>query len=112
MKAKDYYDQYGEAVLQESLTPESAGTEQLTKLMVAFVREMKEIITERGVKTDRGAVAVIKEQNEKWNALCALFERNLGRPVLKRNGFAAYIKTEIPGLDRALNTGGERRRTP
>lgn len=97
MKAKKYYERYGQAVLDEALSPEQK-TEALAELFTAFIREMKEILTERQVKTDRGAVAVIKEQNEKWNALCAIYEKNHGMEILKRNGFLEYMKMQIPAL--------------
>lgn len=96
MKAKDYYEQYGEAVLSESYHDDKC--DELSKLVIAFMREMKEIIDERRIKTDRGTVAVIKEQNEKWNALSAIFEKKHGVTPLKRNGFLTLMKMDIPAL--------------
>ena len=96
MKAKDYYEQYGEAVLSESY--HDGKNDELSKLAIAFMREMKEIIDERHIKTDRATVAVIKEQNEKWNALSAIYEKKHGVTPLKRNGFLALMKMEIPEL--------------
>ena len=97
MKAKDYYDQYGTAVLAESYHDDQ--TDELSKLVRAFLAEMKEIIAARHVHSDRGTVAVIREQNDKWNALCAIFEKVHGVSPIKRNGFMAFMKHEIPQLE-------------
>ena len=96
MKAKDYYDKYGKAVFDET-----AGDEKpihLQEMLVAFLREMKDTIAQRKVSTDRGAVSVIKEMNEKWNALCAIFEKERGASPIRRNGLLIYLEGEIPAL--------------
>lgn len=99
MKAKDYYEKYGEAILNEALRDDGS-IEHLTDLVGGFLRETKDIIAIRRLKKDRSVVAVIKEQNEKWNALCAIFQKELGQEVLRRNGFMAYMKQEIPELEK------------
>ena len=99
MKAKDYYEQYGAAVLAESY--HECKYEELTKLVNAFNKEMLTIIADRKIQSDRGAVAVIKEQNAKWNALIAIFEKkHEGVTPLKRNGFLEFMKAQIPELER------------
>ena len=98
MKAKEYYDQYGEAVLAESYHEDH--NEELSRLVLAFMREMKELVEARHIKTDRGTVGIIREQNEKWNALCAIFEKNHGVTPIKRDGFLNLMKAKIPELER------------
>lgn len=101
MKAIDYYNEYGAAVFAESF--DDSKIEEISKLFIAFSREMKEIITSRNVKTDKGAVAVIKEQNQKWNALCVLFEKKHdGICPIQHNGFLNAMKCEIPDLRKYL----------
>lgn len=101
MKAIDYYNEYGEAVFAESI--DANKTEAINKLFMAFLHETKEIIAMRNVKTDKGAVAVIKEQNQKWNALCSIFEkRSGGMCPLRHNGFMNAMKNEIPELSKRL----------
>lgn len=97
MKAKDYFEQFGKLVYEECAYEEQE-TKQLAKLIGAFLREMKETMEARHVKTDRGCVATIKEQNEKWNALCAIFEKEYGQEVLKRNGFMVYMEENMPEM--------------
>lgn len=103
MKAIDYFEEYGEAVLRESLSGGDSH-EALSRLYLAFVREMKEIIASRGVKTDRGAVAVISEQNQKWNALCALYAKKYSEDLcpLKRDGIMNSMKDKVPEMARYL----------
>jgi hypothetical protein len=101
VKAVDYFEEYGEAVLSESFHDKKH--DELNKLFMAFVREMNETIKVRGVKTDKATVAVIKEQNQKWNSLCAIYEKKYeGMCPLKRNGFLNAMKNEIPALNRYL----------
>ncbi len=107
MKAIDYFNEYGDAVFCESFHDEKH--DELNKLFMAFVREMKETIEVRGVKTDKATVAVIKEQNQKWNALCAIYEKKYeGMCPLNRNGFLNAMKNEIPALNRYLENKGAR----
>ncbi len=98
MKAADYFREYGEDVLREALSGDK--TDALTKVYLEFVRETKEIIASRNVSTDRGAVAVVKEQNQKWNAMCALYEKKYSADLcpLKRDGFLNSIKTKVPEI--------------
>lgn len=98
MKAKEYYARFGKAVYDEAVSPEQK-TEALSELFTAFIGELKTLLTDRKVKTDKGAVAIIKELNEKWNALCAIYEKNYGMEILKRNSFLIYMKSQIPALE-------------
>ena len=96
MKAKDYYDKYGKAVYDETARNEKPLYLQV--MIIEFLHEMKNTIAQRKVSTDRGAVSVIKEMNEKWNALCTIFEKKHGASPIKRNGFLIYLEEEIPAL--------------
>lgn len=98
MKAKEYYEQYGIAVLAESY--HESKYDELTKLISAFLKEMKATLKERHVSTDRGTVAIIREFNNKWNALSAIFEKKHGVTPLNRNGFLKFMESEIPELER------------
>jgi hypothetical protein len=106
MKAIDYFNEYGDAVLRESI----AGDEKdaISSLFRAFVREMKEIIYTKGVQTNRAVAAVVKEQNQKWNALCRLYEKKYGEDLtpIKYNGFMNAIKDAIPEICRYLPKEG------
>lgn len=97
MKAIEYFEQYGEAVFAEAME-KGHGDKALSDLMLAFVREMKDLIKSRNVQSNRGTVGVIREMNEKWNALVAIFEKHKGDSPIRRNGFRLYMELEIPEL--------------
>lgn len=102
MKAKDYLVKYGESVYREALDGKfEAGRE----LFLDFAREFREIAEQRGIKSDRAAVSLIKELNQKWNALAALFEAKYGEPVLKRNAVIDYYVDQIPTIALYLRKG-------
>lgn len=92
MKAKEYFEQYHEEIYNELVT---GGTKNLTKLLVALLHETIDICEKRHVKFDRGAQAVAKEQNDKWNAIANLFEKKYGAVILKQNGFEKWLKSEM-----------------
>lgn len=101
MKAIDYYNQFGDAVMREAIScaVDNAGTaSELSKLVIAFIDETKSIIAQRGVKSPSAMFAVIKEQNDKWNALCNLYVKFYGTSPLNRDGFRKYMEYAIPQL--------------
>lgn len=92
--AKQYYKAYrerlaahrddeGKVVMDN---PEEAH-KAVQELLMAFVQESKEIIKKRNLKNDRSLMAVINEQNNKWNSLCACFDP----PVLKNDTYRKIV---------------------
>lgn len=74
----------------------------MSELLTEMSREVIAIANERNVKTDGGIVSVIKEVNQKWNALCKIYEKEYGCEVLVRNGFVSYWKHRIPELNNVM----------
>lgn len=68
------------------------------RMFIEFVGEVEKIIKERGVKTDRAAVSVLKEVNQKWNALCELYKSEYKQDVLKRNAIWNYFYEKMPEI--------------
>lgn len=96
MKAIEYFEKFGERIFQEAIDgKESKG---ISDLMIAFMAETKELMKKRHIQIDRGMVALIREQNQKWNALCNLFEKKKGVSPLRRNGLLLFLQNEIPEL--------------
>lgn len=95
MKAKEYFAKYGESVYREAL---DGKFEIGHTLFIELASEFKTISKQRNVKSNRAAVAVIKELNEKWNSLAAMFEKKYGVEVLKRNAVLNYYMEKIPEL--------------
>lgn len=81
MKAKEYYAKYGELLMN----PET-DKEALANLLTDFCKETDEVLKRRKAHTNKAALAVIDEFNDKWNAICEMFPT----PTLKRNGYLAF----------------------
>lgn len=92
MKAKEYYQQYGEAVAKEVM--DGGDTSALTKLVHAMVDESLRIMEERKCVKEEAVMAVFKEQNQKWNAMVRMFEKD-GFHDMKRDGFMNYIRMKV-----------------
>ena len=95
MKAKEYFAKYGESVYREAL---DGKFEIGQTLFIEFASEFKAISEQRNVRSNRAAVAVIKELNEKWNSLAAMFEKKYGVEVIKRNAVLNYYMEKIPEI--------------
>jgi len=100
MKAKDYFNKYIDEVRANENNDGTLYT-VINRIFIEFQREAAEIMDRRGVQSVVGAMAVIEEQNKKWNALERRFEQAGFRPVLKKNGFLhaklRQLEQESPG---------------
>lgn len=95
MKAAWYFEKYKLMPTK----PEKEANADVWNMLVEMMREMMDICKVRNVKFDRGAVAVTKEMNDKWNKIATLFEKEYGRPILNHDGFIAFLKHEMPELN-------------
>lgn len=66
-KAKEYYKEILEV---ELLNDTDKLTRKCRDVLKEFVYEIRELSEVRNVSTDIGILAIVKEQNNKWNALC------------------------------------------
>jgi hypothetical protein len=89
MKAVDYFNKYKDKVN----TPEG-----LADLLIEMSTEVQEIAKKRNSTRDEVVIPIMKEMNLKWNALCGLFEKEYGQPILIRNGFINYWKAKIQDI--------------
>lgn len=101
MKAKEYFEKYGVLIMLEAYDRSFNGNiPHLEELIQDFGKEFKLLIEKRGVKTTSGAVAVLKELNDKWNAICRLFEKKYaGISPIREDGFKNAILTHCPELE-------------
>ena len=95
MKAKEYAAKYRAGL--EGDEPGKAATEML----IEFSKEMKVIATARNIQTDYSFCSLLKELNQKWNAVVNLLEKDGYLGVL-RDGFMAVWKNRIPEINRYL----------
>lgn len=101
MKAKEYFEKYDVLIMHEVYDRSSNGKIQhLEELVQDFATEFKLLIEKRGVKTTSGAVAVLKELNDKWNAICRLYEKKYnGVSPIREDGLKNGILTHCPELE-------------
>lgn len=99
MKAKDYYKKYRDEIVSKD---EKKSIEAISSMVLEMSKEARDTIKDRRVRSDSGAVAVIREMNQKYNAVVTLFEKEFGASPLLRNGFREYWKKQIPELKRFM----------
>ena len=97
MKAKEYYDKYANDIMRNNTF--EAAMLSLKSMYDEFNREMVDICNVRHCATDLATAAVIREQNQKWNALERRFrESNEGLSPIKRDGFKEFWIKQLPTL--------------
>lgn len=99
MKAKEYFEKYDELIIKDQI---AGSVENTKKLIIELSDEVKDICEARHVKYDAAVVSVLKEQNQKWNAICSLYEKKYGVSPLYRNTFTEYWKHFMPELSEVL----------
>lgn len=95
MKAKEYYEKYAPNLLSEDRETVKNAGEALTR---DFMDEVSAISEKRKVSRPESLVDIIKELNQKWNALRSLFIKRDRKPVLAENGFRDLMQDQINKL--------------
>lgn len=97
MKALDYFNKYYERLdpLLDSL--DAAGA-TVKELFFEFSEEVKTLSNIRHSKDDQVTLAILREQNQKWNALFRLLEKRWGVSAIAENGFKLFWNHEMPEL--------------
>lgn len=93
MKAKEYVDKYGLDIVNED-TCLKATTDMLNELS----GEAEKLCAMRHAVTNACLSGVLKELNQKWNAISSMIEKKYGFSPLKRNGFIEIWKDRIPDI--------------
>jgi len=89
MKAKEYAQKFND---DRTLTT-------FTEICNDFMRECGELINARSAKTDSAALAIFREQDDKWRAFCGLV------PGIRREGFRLLTKEKFPVIFQAMGWG-------
>ena len=92
MKAKEYFEKYDDDIWKEAHDPAVITDGAFAKLFIDFCTETKLLAEQRKAKSDQSILAIIREQNQKWNAVSNLFEKKYGVSPLNRDGFEIAIK--------------------
>lgn len=101
MKAKEYYAKYHDQLLSED---DQNSLEAISSLIYDLSMELKSLCETRNAKTDNAARSIVRELNDKYNAIVALFEAKDGGSPIRRNGFLTYWEKKLPGLGRVNKT--------
>ena len=94
-KAKEYFDLYKDSML--SYDSEAVKT-AVTSLMQDLLSEEVEISEQRHAKHSQAQISIIRETNQKWNAIVSLFEKEYGHSPIVRNGYRVYWLMKMPEL--------------
>jgi len=89
MKAKEYADRY--------LSSEDKRTE-LVKIGREFIIEIRTVAEQRKARKDMAIVAIVKEQEKKWEAFC----NRVDDPTIREDGFMKLFEAQCPGLFSAV----------
>lgn len=117
MKAKEYVAKYRDRILLTDYQPdlEKCQTEEgkqeeidkmdsminqaISEMLQELNREIKDIVDQRGCKKVDSLVAVVREGNDKWNAIVDRILDRDGKPVLKRDGIKNLWIKEMPSIE-------------
>ena len=71
MKARDYFEKYDTLIMEEQKNGEIGTTK---KLLLEMSDEVTAVCKQRKAVKDEAVIAVLKEINQKWNAICRMYE--------------------------------------
>ena len=95
MKAKEYFAKYEESLIS---LDGAVVNKACSDLAIELMSEYKVIEKQRNIKTVQAFCGALKELNTKYIAICNLFEKKYGVPVLKYDGFRNVIEQDFPQL--------------
>lgn len=100
MKAKEYY----ESIIAKNPQTADEMANAVGDVVIGLNREAAELFKKRNARRNDAVRAVIREQNNKWNAIVGLFEKKQGASPIRRNAYLdAWVK-QIPELDPNYNS--------
>ena len=94
-KAKEYYELYKKDLVSGG----EATNKAISNLIQALNADLLELQRIRHVKFDRGIIPILREVNQKWNAIVCLFEKEYGASPIKPDGFKIFWLKQMPELE-------------
>ena len=92
MKAKEYYASIKEAIETGTAT---ALKKAIDEMFLGMNHEVQELQKKRHVRFDRGIFPIIKEMNDKWNAVVSLIENDYGEsPIVRTDSEKGGVEHE------------------
>lgn len=102
MKARQYFEKH-----QQEMTCDDEKRVQaaINQFVLELNDEAKDMLKARNVNTDRAAVSILRELNDKYNAVVSLFEKHCGASPLMRDGYLNLWKNRMPTIQKYLRQG-------
>lgn len=107
MKAKEYMSRFDNVFLEdirrESMLPEREGVNGSfvtisSGILSEILREVFVLVEKRGVQLDSGVLSVIREQRDKWRAVCHLIQKKYGDSFLDESVFETAFASLYPDI--------------
>lgn len=87
-KALYYVDKYADALLIYVTNGNQAEIDRIiTELYMDLSNDVTEICEMRHSRTNNTFFGALRDTNNKWNAIKRGFEKRIGFPIIKENGF-------------------------
>jgi hypothetical protein len=90
MKAFDYFEKYDKK-LHTTILTENDIKKIGIELMIDFTDDFFKLCKIRHIKTLASSLSTIKEINQKWNALGALFKKKYGNTIVIEDRFKTAV---------------------
>jgi hypothetical protein len=97
MKAKEYYNKYSPKFVAKAKSTDGI-LDTIKEMLLEFNEEAVNLCDKRHIRRDNAVRAVIKEQNQKWNAVCELFVKGFGASPTLKDGFQIFWEKKMPEL--------------
>ena len=92
MKAKEYFEKYKAEL---NTTDKKKYADTVGRIVTDMIMEIYELFKERKCATTKALLSLIKEQNDKFNAVINIIETNMTPPVeINRNKFKDFVINE------------------
>lgn len=98
MKAKEYAKKFIQMV-----DDGESSIRVVQCIMTEIMQETGGLVASKGITTDAGLEGVLREQNQKVNALARILEEHYKFPVLKEDAFQLLLKNEYPDFWKAIS---------
>ena len=105
MKAKEYFERLSDISLSELQQDAMKGLEEFSKgrfsmimtaIMIDLFKDIQPIAIARKATSNSALEAVIREQRDKWEAVCRMVEKKYGTQLFSRQTFNHAFQTMYP----------------
>lgn len=84
MKAREYYEKYGDRIILKDLTA-------ISEVVDDFMTDFWELVKIRHISSKKSLTNTINEVNNKWNVFCKMFPT----PILNPDMLKIYLCREL-----------------